>query len=415
MINNYKVSVILTSYNHAKFISQSIESVLNQTYKNFELIIWDDASTDESWEIINSYSDPRIKAFRNEVNTRKSIRFGLEIAQGDYIAIHHSDDAWEPDKLEKQVEILDQNPNIAAVFTHARIIDEDGRPFSNENHFYYKVFEQPNRTRYEWLNYFFYHGNCLCHPSILIRKDCFNVVMYRKGLALIPDFDMWVQLCFKYEIYIIQEKLTLFRVRDNEANVSGDHRSNRVRGQFEFLKVMDHYKNISSIDELLRIFPEAEIYLNKLNPNILYTLGKFAVESGPINPIKLFGLNLLFDEINHPERASKLEKFQKFDRKTFTQLTAENDIFSFEELRKLNREINERDQHNNHLSTEIIKHDQSIKQLTKDLVEREQSIQQLSSEVAKREQEVLFYALSKSWRITRPLRKIMNWLTGKSR
>ena len=126
MTDKVRVSIILTSYNHAKYLRQAIESVLNQTFTDYELIIWDDASTDDSWEIINSYQDRRIRAFRNVVNLRGNISRGLEVAQGEYVAIHHSDDAWEPTKLEKQVS-LDQNPDIAAVFTHVQVIDEEGQ------------------------------------------------------------------------------------------------------------------------------------------------------------------------------------------------------------------------------------------------------------------------------------------------
>ncbi|NLJ19748.1 MAG: glycosyltransferase, partial [Bacteroidales bacterium] len=130
MKKNIKVSIVLSSYNHEKYIKKAIDSALNQTFSDFELIIWDDASSDTSWQIISSYTDPRIRAFRNEKNlgggnAKKAI---TEIAVGEYIAIHHSDDIWEPDKLEKQVAFLDANPEIGAVFSQAQIIDENGDP-----------------------------------------------------------------------------------------------------------------------------------------------------------------------------------------------------------------------------------------------------------------------------------------------
>lgn len=167
-----KVSIIMQSYNHAKYIRQSIESVLGQTFTDFEFIIIDDASTDESWSIINDYSDPRIRAYRNEMSKRvENTRWAIsELAVGEYIAIQHSDDVWEMNKLEKQVTFLDSQPNIGAVFTWAHIIDDDGHPFQNEDHFYSHIFEQSNRTRHEWLNHFFYHGNALCHPSVPFRN-----------------------------------------------------------------------------------------------------------------------------------------------------------------------------------------------------------------------------------------------------
>src|SRR5450759_1118655 len=128
-----KVSVILTSFNNAKYIREAIDSVLNQNFTDFELIILDDCSSDNSWDLINQYSDPRINAFRKEVNkgpvegVNKAIS---AVALGEYIAIHHSDDVWELDKLEKQVAFLDAHLDIGAVFTNALTIAEDSSPLS---------------------------------------------------------------------------------------------------------------------------------------------------------------------------------------------------------------------------------------------------------------------------------------------
>jgi len=146
-----RVSIVLTSYNHEKYIRESIESVLNQTYSDFNLYILDDASTDNSWNIINSYSDPRLHGFRSEINQSFDLRsISPDQIPSEYIAVHHSDDVWEPSKLEKQVEFLDNNPDIIAAFTHVQVIDEEGNPYIDEEGFYHKVFEQPNRSRHEW-------------------------------------------------------------------------------------------------------------------------------------------------------------------------------------------------------------------------------------------------------------------------
>ncbi len=164
-----KVSVILTSYNHEKYIREAIDSVLGQTLTDFELIIWDDASNDASWNIINGYTDPRVRAFRNE--ERRRAAYGLnkaisEMALGEYIAVHHSDDIWERDKLAKQVTFLDEHPECGAVFTNITAIGEDSKTIKNKRNFYNRKFEQPNRTRFEWLHFFFHRGNALCHPII---------------------------------------------------------------------------------------------------------------------------------------------------------------------------------------------------------------------------------------------------------
>ncbi len=329
-----QISIILTSYNHGKYLRESIQSVLDQTYRDFELIILDDASTDNSWEIIGSYSDPRIRSFRNEVN-RKGIRLADVInkySSGDYIAVHHSDDVWEPQKLEKQVLFLDANPHIGAVFSLVTIIDEEGRSFSDESHKYFKVFKQPNRTRHEWLNHFFFHGNALCHPSVLIRKKCYEDCGYfRRGLAQLPDLDFWIRLCLKYDIYILQEKLVRFRVRADEKNVSGNRPTTRVRDHFEKLHILDNYQTIPTVDDLLMIFPDAKKYINPINPDINFALGRFAVDSGPSKVHKLFGLNLLFEAMNDPERAKKILEFNHFDIKDFYKLSGEHDVFSTED------------------------------------------------------------------------------------
>jgi len=392
-----KVTVILSSYNHEKYIRESIESVLNQTFSDFQLIIVDDSSTDNSWQIINSYNDCRIHALQNTTNRSSDFSEILpEDFGSDYIAVHHSDDAWEPRKLEKQVEILDSNPDIAAVFTHVQIIDEEGKPFTDEKNFYFDVFDQPNRSRFEWLNHFFYKGNVLCHPSLLIRTRCIKEIEFTNGLAQLPDFDKWIQLCLKHEIFVIQEKLTLFRVRAQELNVSGDRPETRIRLLFEYLQTLKHYLKIPNIEDFLQIFPQAEKYINEQNSDLLFALGMLSVETGNNAAIRLFGLNLLFDALNAPNRAVRLEKYQHFDKKSFINLTAQHDVFNYEVVHN----------HKNQLQ----KKNNKIKELEQQIKEMDQEIHKLEQQWRGREQEILFYALSKSWRFTRPFRKFFSRL-----
>jgi GT2 family glycosyltransferase len=300
---------------------------------DFELIIWDDASTDDSWEIIQSYADPRIRAFRNETN-RYAV-YGLnkaisEEARGKYIAIHHSDDAWEPNKLEEQVGFLDTHPEIGAVFTNAMIVAEKGEPFEDKSNYISSVFDQPNRSRHEWLNYFFYHGNALCHPSILIRKICYQECgLYRQGLVQISDFDMWVRLCLKYEIHVMPKKLVRFRIRDDKANNSSTRTDNNIRNQFEFIPVLDHYCHISNYIEMVKIFPTAQKYYRSEGFDAQFVLAMIALETKPYKFTELFGLRLLFDELNNPSKARKIKKLYNFDINNFKELSGTHDIFSF--------------------------------------------------------------------------------------
>ena len=417
-MNHPKVSVILTSYNHSKYLRESINSVLEQTFTDFELFIVDDASTDNSWEIINSYSDVRVRAFRSKVNTkyggdlRKAIS---ELATGEYIAIHHSDDVWEPRKIEKQVAFLNAHPETGAVFTQVSIIDENSDTYEDQSHYYYRIFEQHNRSRYEWLNHFFYYGNALCHPSILIRKICYeDCGLYRYGLAQIADFDMWVRLCLKYEIYILPEKLVRFRVLANEMNASGNRPDARIRGEFEFLQMYENYSEIKTPDEFMKVFPTAKKYFTPAGFDLGFALGIVALQPETFHTAKLFGLRLLFEAINDPERAKNIEELYGFGNSEFTALSAKYDIFAIEGRNMLV----ERDRQIVNLNQVIAERDGQVADLNQVIAERDGQVASLNQVIAERDGRVaaleqnensLFTTLteiysSRSWRLLAPLR-----------
>jgi glycosyltransferase involved in cell wall biosynthesis len=341
------VSVILTSYNHGKYLGEAIESVLNQTFQDFELFIWDDASADDSWHIISAYHDDRIKAFRNEIN--RGPVFGInkaisELATGDYIAIHHSDDVWETTKLQQQVDFLNTHPEIGAVFSNALAINEEGLPLVDVPHFYANVFQQTNKTRHEWLHFFFTQANALCHPSVLIRKQCYeDCGLYRPMLAQLPDFDMWIRLCLKYEIYILPEPLIRFRVLNQEANTSGNRPETRIRWSYEFYKVLDNYQSIHSFDDLVRIFPTAQTYYRGTDTSVQFALAMVALKEENSTFTELFAQNILFSLISDPKQLTLIKQQYDFDYLSFINITAQHDIFSCEKTQTLQQDITDRD------------------------------------------------------------------------
>ena len=341
------VSVILTSYNLGKFLRESIDSVLAQTFRDFELIIWDDCSSDDSWEIITGYRDPRIKSYRNDRQRRavyginKSIS---EVARGKYIATHNSDDVWEPEKLEKQVRFMNENPSIGALFTNVLTIGEDGEPLKDRSHFYSTIFEQPNRSRYEWLRHFFYHGNALCHPSVLIRKECYEKVgLYRIGLAQLYDLDMWIRVCLEYEIHVLPEKLFRFRVRDGEMNVSGDRPETRNRTEVEFYDLLRYYLSLDTFARMLEVFPEARQYSHPEGFEARFVLAMMALHEKMAFPCgKLFGLELLLELFRDEASAREVERLYNFDQRDLIALTGKHAIFalaSFKDLDRQNKEL----------------------------------------------------------------------------
>lgn len=216
-----KISVIIPSYNHEKYIKQAINSVLNQTYQNFEIIILDDCSKDKTKKILKNYKDERIKILYNQtnigaVNTLNNL---IDLANGEYIALLNSDDYWEKTKLEKQIDLMEKNKEIAACFTWADFVDNHNKLIVENKK---NIFQKENRKQEEWLRFFFDYGNCLCHPSVMIRKKVYDEIgKYNKIYRQLPDYEFWIRLIKKYNIHIIEENLTHFRIiENNEKNTS---------------------------------------------------------------------------------------------------------------------------------------------------------------------------------------------------
>jgi glycosyltransferase involved in cell wall biosynthesis len=253
-----RVSVVIPSYNHQRFIVKCIESVLTQTFQDFEIIIIDDCSSDGSVDQIKSFKDERIKFEINSSNNgaTSTVNRGISLARGEFIAILSSDDLWHKDKLERQIGFMDGNPDVGAVFSLAELIDENGLSLLNSSDQYANIFHQSNRGRHAWLNHFFFNYNCLCHPSALIRRSCFEKVgLYTEGFAQLPDFEMWIKICTNFEIYIIEERLVYFRRLDKNGNASSTTPENLQRLENELSRILLRFADLD-FNEFLRVFPD---------------------------------------------------------------------------------------------------------------------------------------------------------------
>lgn len=326
-----RVSVLVPAYNHEHFVKHSIQSVLDQHFEDFELVIVDDGSSDGTLSKIQEFSDPRIKIFSHEKNLGAVVaeRTCFENSTGEYVAILNSDDMFCPDKLEKQVKFLDENRHYGAVFSYAEIIDENGNRFTNKDHFYFKIFEQANRDRYEWLNYFFNFGNCLCHPSVLIRRQCYETTgFYNNCFAQLPDFDFWIRLCLRYEIFILPEKLVRFRVLPENKNASGGSRDAQFRNEVEFFQILTNFLLIPSYRDFIKIFPRPDITLNHDDDNLIpFYLAKLCLEKK--NPIyQIFALNVLYSVFHDKERARTIEDLFGFSYRDVIHSAGSLEIFS---------------------------------------------------------------------------------------
>lgn len=379
-----KVSVRIPAYNHEKYIKECIDSVLNQTFQDFEIIITDDGSSDRTVEIIKEYNDPRIKLLKHDRNygLACAIETCLKKATGVYVANLCTDDAWAPDKLEKQVKFLDMHPEIDAVFTKVAIIDENSNPYSGD-HFYSTVFDVENRSREEWLNHFFYYGNCLCIPSVLIRKNVYTDLKFQdKRMAGLLDFDLWVRFSFEHDFFILNEKLTKFRLRDNEANLSGNRIETQIRNHFEYKNILNHYLTIDRVDFFKKIFPECQNTKDFSSGLIPFFLGKLAVNTNERFK-QSWGLETIFDVLKNETLMTELITNFDFSYKDFYLLTSQIDIYNLSQL--------------DSLSTELAQRNEYLKQLQDHLSQQMKTVTDLSTEINNLNNTL-------SWRITKPLR-----------
>jgi glycosyltransferase involved in cell wall biosynthesis len=300
-----RVSVILPSYNHERFLASTLDSILVQTYQDFEIVITDDGSTDRSVDLLRDYErrDSRIKLFVNRVNYEShSLNKCVREAIGDYIAVAHSDDEFAPTKLEEQVRFLDEHPEVAVVFAAPRIINEFGEELEN-----YNVFDGKNQSRHEWLRRFFLWGNSLCHPSALIRRSVYDRLgLYNPLFGALDDFDMWVRTCLYFDIHVLPDRLVNFRIHDWASNTSGDKPENFRRAQYEFVKILDHFQSPEALAQLHLIFPDvADRILDKSEAVKRYVLAMLALDTGHLCH-RYWAIDLLYCLLANPETKLQL-------------------------------------------------------------------------------------------------------------
>jgi len=218
-----KISVLMPVYNCAKYLRQAIDSILAQTFTNFEFLIIDDGSSDGSVEIINSYQDPRIRFIRNEHNLGYIPRLnnGIDLAAGEYLARMDADDISLPQRLERQAAFMDAHPEIAACGTWAQDIDADGRVLATN--------EKPSG---EQLGYEFWRPSPLYHPSAMIRLSQLGEMRYDSAFLFSEDYELWLRLRARYRIDNVPECLLLYRVHEQsvsrknaEAQLQAAHRA----------------------------------------------------------------------------------------------------------------------------------------------------------------------------------------------
>lgn len=223
------VSVVVLTFNRKNMLKETINSILSQTFKDFELILVDNCSTDGTEDFVLSYSDPRIKYFKNQNNgiIAVNLNFGISKSKGKFIALCDDDDLWLPTKLEKQVNILNKEKNIGMVCSNGITFNEYGE-------------EGIHITKKRNSNYISQKEtlikNIIIQSSAIIRKEIleeFGFFDVSPEYFTAEEFELWLKIMNKYKVYLIKEPLVKYRTH------SGVFRSKGIKHLNICKKIVD--------------------------------------------------------------------------------------------------------------------------------------------------------------------------------
>lgn len=217
-MKNPEISVIMPVYNREEYIREAIESILAQSFTDFEFIIVDDGSTDRTPEIVRGYRDPRIKTIYNKCNRGNypARNRGYDCSRGNYICVMDSDDVALPERLEVQYGFLEQNPEIGIVGSDSTIIGEDDREGVMEY--------APTRIRIRTIA-----SNVMCHPTLMMRRSALEThgLRYDEGFRFVGDFDLTARAALRFPVANVPEKLLRYR-----------HHTGQLSSQYYYVQLM---------------------------------------------------------------------------------------------------------------------------------------------------------------------------------
>ncbi|WP_339134641.1 MAG: glycosyltransferase [Candidatus Electrothrix sp. GW3-4] len=276
MEKNKLISVVIPAYNHERFIGPAVDSVLNQTWENLELIVIDDGSTDGTGAMVKAYTDPRLSYYYQEnQDAFNTINRGMGLVKGDYIAILNSDDIYAKERLEKLVAIQQQS-KAACLFTDVLPISDAGTVFTDPD-FGWNVWHQKNRDWYfacEDLYAAFLKGNFMVTTSnLFMTAEAVQRVGKFSSLRYLHDYDYIFRmlLAFPDQVqYVADEQLLYYRIHDGntlgEAAITGRQQDLEVIQKYMLAVLPKEYRMIASAgtERLLELRDELELVRSEL-------------------------------------------------------------------------------------------------------------------------------------------------------
>jgi glycosyltransferase involved in cell wall biosynthesis len=295
MKSNPKVTVLMSVYNNEKYLSEAIDSILNQTFKDFEFIIVNDASIDGTLDILKRYKDPRLQIINNKENIglTRSLNMGLQIAKGDYIARQDADDISAPDRLKKEIDFLDTHKEHAVTGTSVKVIDENSKVI--------RLLDRP--TEDEQIRKFLRVDNCINHGSVMMRKIALDKVgQYDENMTRSQDYELWLRISKEYLLGNLSEYLYFWR--KHAENIEA---KNLVEQKI-FVALGIAKNNISNVERVAIQFINTMVYKRKnikVFPfNILFKLIRILT----FNRIKMTTLYCLLFRVRFSKKIIKTLK-----------------------------------------------------------------------------------------------------------
>jgi hypothetical protein len=211
--NNTVASVVMSVFNGERFLPEAVESILNQSFRDFEFIVINDGSTDSSGLILDSYQkkDSRLRVYHQKnMGLIESLNRGCSLAQGRYIARMDADDVAVRDRLLWQIDFMEKHPAVGVVGGAVEVISREGKPLATYR----------NPTGDAEIKAALLHGSPFWHPTVLVRKEVFiSVAGYRKAVVEAEDYDLWLRIADRFQLANLDVVLLRYRLHPHQVSV----------------------------------------------------------------------------------------------------------------------------------------------------------------------------------------------------
>lgn len=263
-----KVSILMPVYNAEKYLIEAVDSILNQTFRDWELIIINDGSTDRSQELLSQIADNRVITVDNEKNLGliDTLNKGINLCKGEYIVRMDADDISTPERIEKQVQFMDSHPHYILCGTNALVIDNNGKVTGKIR----------NLTDNQFLQINLLFSNPFIHPSMMIRRDILRSNLYDKQYKHIEDYELWCRIALLGEVANLQDDLLLYRWHDS--NISVINAETQIRSKKEI--------NKRQLERFGLTPDDSELYAHNITFNLYHLGTKQEISVDKVNDVE---------------------------------------------------------------------------------------------------------------------------------